>query len=104
VLFQHSVDAAVTVHDMDVMAELTGMDLLRVMVVATHAPTTGHWNHYRCGLTAEVSRGASPTPEQEGLLVLSSLLLPLGSGEVICVKYRSRHRGEGFLYMGILIP
>ncbi|MGS0699548.1 hypothetical protein ACVBII_13215 [Shewanella sp. 30m-15] len=34
-----------TVHDMDVMAELPRMDLLRVTAVSALA--AGHWNH-RC--------------------------------------------------------
>ncbi|WP_283104502.1 hypothetical protein [Shewanella olleyana] len=37
-----SVSAAVTVHDMDVMAELSGMNLLRVTVVLAHKPAAGN--------------------------------------------------------------
>ncbi|GIU17224.1 hypothetical protein TUM4445_33860 [Shewanella sp. MBTL60-112-B2] len=35
------VDTAVTVHDMDVMAELPRMDLQRVTAVSAHAPAAG---------------------------------------------------------------
>ncbi|WP_415641355.1 hypothetical protein [Shewanella pealeana] len=35
-----------TVHDMDVIAELPEMDLLRVTEVSAHMPAAGHWNHF----------------------------------------------------------
>jgi hypothetical protein len=36
------VSTAVTVHDMDVMAELSGMNLQRVTVVLAHRPAAGN--------------------------------------------------------------
>ncbi|MGS0681124.1 hypothetical protein ACVBIL_08195 [Shewanella sp. 125m-7] len=41
-LFEPSVDAAVTIHDMDVMVEPPGMDLQRVTAVSAHTPAAGN--------------------------------------------------------------
>ncbi|GIU16380.1 hypothetical protein TUM4261_34820 [Shewanella sp. c952] len=44
-----SADTAATVHDMDVMAELPWMDLLRVTAVSTHAIVHSHLTHRDMG-------------------------------------------------------